>query len=59
MTADQIAALMERHPNMVLVPVSTELLPEVVVEWVECARFRLTPGRDGLHSLQVERRPVS
>lgn len=57
MTSEQIATLMQLNPQTVLVPVSTELLPEVVVEWVECERFRLTPGRDGLHHIQVERGP--
>ena len=54
MTAEQIAELMAR-PGVVLVPVAVELAPEVLVEWVECDRFRLTARPDGLHDIHVER----
>jgi len=55
-TAEEIAAILARHPGTILVPLSTNLAPEVLVEWVECQRFRLTPRSDGLHELHIERR---
>jgi len=56
MTPDELNDVLSRYPDTVLVPVSIALLPEVIVEWVECERFRLTPRPDGLHELHVERR---